>query len=79
MEGTNEGVLVLKAQENPTWYSHNVALLSSTSEPNASGDSATFVPEREGANGSILEAFLASHASLSLTNDDLEQIHPHEL
>ena len=69
------------AKRRPAGYSHNAALLSSASEPIASGDmgSTTFVPKQESASDSVLEAFLASHANSSLTNDDLEQIHPDDL
>ena len=71
----------VEAKKRPESYSHNAALLSSASESSASGDkgSTTFIPYQESACDSVLEAFLASHASSSLTNDDLEQIHPDDL
>ena len=71
----------VEAKKRPTGYSHNAALLSSASESSASGDkgSTTFIPNQESGSDYVLEAFLASHASSSLTNDYLEEIHPDDL
>jgi hypothetical protein len=71
----------VESKKRPSGYSHNAAFLSSASEINQVGEkgSTTSVQNQETASDSVLEAFLASHASSPLINDDLEQIHPDDL
>ncbi|KAI3718573.1 hypothetical protein L6452_19450 [Arctium lappa] len=66
----------VESKKKPSGYSHNVALLSSTtdSSANTKSVSAAYGSKHDGPNDSILEAFLASHAKSSLINDNLEQI-----
>ena len=71
----------VEAKKRPTGFSYNAALLLSSSEQSLSGDQGPkfSTSNQENSNDSILEAFLASHASSSLINDDLEQIHPDDM
>ena len=71
----------VESKKRPSGYSHNAAFLSSASETIRIGEkgSTTFAQNPETASDFVLEAFLASHASPPLVNDDLEQIHPDDL
>ena len=71
----------VESKKRPSGYSHNAAFLSSTSEASHIGEkgSTAYAQNPEVATDSVLEAFLASHASSPLINDDLEQIHPDDL
>ena len=71
----------VESKKRPSGYSHNASFLSSASEASQIGEkgSTTFAQNPETAIDSVLEAFLASHASFPLINHDLEQIHPDDL
>ncbi|KAI3692738.1 hypothetical protein L6452_32560 [Arctium lappa] len=71
----------VESKKKPFGYSHNVALLSSTTDSSANAESvsAAYGSKQDGPNDSVLEAFIASHAKSSLINDDLEQINVDDL
>ncbi|KAI3706807.1 hypothetical protein L6452_24785 [Arctium lappa] len=71
----------VESKKRPSVYSHNAALLSSTTDStaNTKSVSATYGSKQDGTNYSVLEAFLASHAKSALINDDLEQINVDDL
>ncbi|KAI3758876.1 hypothetical protein L6452_06448 [Arctium lappa] len=64
----------VESKKRPSGYSHNVALLSSTTDSTANTESVStsYGSKQDGSNDSVLEAFLASHAKSALINDDLE-------
>ncbi|KAI3702327.1 hypothetical protein L6452_28062 [Arctium lappa] len=71
----------VESKKNTSGYSHNVALLSSTTDSYANTESvsAAYGSKQDGPNDSVLEAFFASHAKSSLINDDLKQINVDDL
>ncbi|KAI3681114.1 hypothetical protein L6452_35897 [Arctium lappa] len=71
----------VESKKKPSGYSHNVTLLSSTTDSSTNTESvnAAYGSKQDGSNDSVLEAFLASHAKSSLINDDLEQINVDDL
>ncbi|KAI3692065.1 hypothetical protein L6452_31874 [Arctium lappa] len=71
----------IEAKKRPSGYSYNAALLSSSTDyaANTESVSAAHGSKQDGANDSVLEAFLASHANSTLINDDLEQINVDDL
>ncbi|KAI3667337.1 hypothetical protein L6452_42391 [Arctium lappa] len=66
----------VESKKKPSGYSHNAALLSSTTDSTANAESvsAAYGSKQDGLSHSVLEAYHASHAKTSLINDDLEQI-----
>ncbi|KAI3678003.1 hypothetical protein L6452_37281 [Arctium lappa] len=54
----------VEAKKRPSGYSYNVALLSSSTDSAANTESVSVAhgSKQDGANDSVLEAFLASHA-----------------
>ncbi|KAI3669034.1 hypothetical protein L6452_40253 [Arctium lappa] len=68
----------VEAKKRPSRYTHNAALLSSSSSTDSAANtesvSIAYVSKQDVSNDSVLEAFLASHANYGLINDDLEQI-----
>ncbi|KAI3665307.1 hypothetical protein L6452_43931 [Arctium lappa] len=71
----------VEAKKRPSGYSYNAALLSSSTDSAANTElvSAAHGSKQNGSNDSILEAFLDSHDTSSLINDDLEQINADDL
>ncbi|KAI3770768.1 hypothetical protein L6452_01912 [Arctium lappa] len=73
----------VEAKKRPSGYTHNAALLSSSSSTvsatNTESVNTAYVSKQDVSNDSVLEAFLASHANSGLINDDLEQINADDL
>ncbi|KAI3685594.1 hypothetical protein L6452_34843 [Arctium lappa] len=71
----------VEAKKRPSGYSYNASLLSSFTDSDANTESVStaYGSKHDGSNDSVLEAFLASHASSTLINDDLEQINADDL
>ena len=66
----------VEAKKGHEGYSPNAALLSSAGESFTSGDLGS---KQESPKYFLFESFIANHAGATLTNEDLEQIHPCDL